>query len=71
MGKYADYKDRIAHLVELRGVYDGWSIAVLTDGTQVNRWENDEGTGAKPGYERRYDAAQKAIAASSSTGGEL
>ena len=26
-------------LIELRNVYDGWSVARLPDGTLVNRWE--------------------------------
>ena len=39
--------DEIDHLVELRGVYDGWSVAVMKDGTKINRWANE------PGYERR------------------
>lgn len=30
--------DSVDHLVEIPGVYDGWSIAVMRDGTQVNRW---------------------------------
>lgn len=28
----------VDHLIELRGVYDGWSVAVMKDGTRVNRW---------------------------------
>ena len=39
----------IAYLIELRGVYDGWSVAVMTDGTRVNRW-----AGVK-GYEHRAE----------------
>lgn len=57
--KYDDYKDRIDHLHEIRGVYDGWSVAVLNDGTMVNRWANDAGDGPEPGYERRYAATQE------------
>jgi hypothetical protein len=26
-------------LIEIRGVYDGWSCAKLPDGSYVNRWE--------------------------------
>ena len=36
---------KIDHLIELRGVYDGWSIAVYADGTIKNRWANDAGDG--------------------------
>lgn len=61
MPTYADYEDRIAMLVEILGLYDGWSIAVLTDGTLVNRWANDDGTAAAEGYERRYAATEKYI----------
>lgn len=25
--------------IEVRGIYDGWSVAKLRDGTLVNRWE--------------------------------
>lgn len=28
----------VAYRVEIRGIYDVWSIAVLRDGTLVNRW---------------------------------
>lgn len=33
----------VDHLIELRGVYDGWSVAVMKDGTRVNRWESITG----------------------------
>ena len=39
--------DDTAYLIELRGVYDGWSVRVLKDGTRINRWAGI------PGYERR------------------
>lgn len=29
-------------LIEIRGVYDGWSIAEMKDGTLVNRWDEDD-----------------------------
>lgn len=29
-------------LIEIRGVYDGWSVKKLADGTLVNRWEPDD-----------------------------
>lgn len=31
----------VAHVIELRGVYDGWSVAVLADGTYHNRWRGE------------------------------
>lgn len=37
-------ESQIAHLIELRGVYDGWSVAVLKDGRRVNRWAGTEYT---------------------------
>lgn len=30
--------DDYAYLIEIRGIYDGWSIGVKHDGTWVNRW---------------------------------
>ena len=51
----------IDRLIELRGVYDGWSIAVMKDGSLVNRWTDDDGSPAK-GYERRWAATEEAIA---------
>lgn len=53
--------DEIDHVIELRGVYDGWSIAVLKDGRMLNRWANDAGDGPEPGYERRYELTKKAM----------
>lgn len=50
-----------ALLIEIRGVYDGWSISVSPDGTLRNRWANDEGTGPEPGYERRYSETEAYI----------
>ncbi|AYG02384.1 hypothetical protein [Gryllotalpicola protaetiae] len=54
--------ETIAHLIELPGVYDGWSVAVLKDGTYVNRWAYEDDP-ARPleGYERRYRATQECI----------
>lgn len=52
--------DRIAHLIELRGVYDGWSIAVLEDGSLINRWAGPAAAGL-PGNERRFEATEEAI----------
>jgi hypothetical protein len=61
MSKRGD-SPQIDHLIELRGVYDGWSIAVMADGTYENRWANKAGDGPAPGYERRWRAAEDAIA---------
>ncbi|TWI04853.1 hypothetical protein IP90_00993 [Luteimonas cucumeris] len=36
-------------LIEIRGIYDGWSVAKLPDGTLVNRWPEDD---------RRYASTQ-------------
>lgn len=46
----------VQHLIELRGVHDGWSVAVLEDGTLVNRWSGIEG------YERRAGVVDAFIA---------
>ena len=51
----------IAYTIELRGVYDGWSIAVLHDGSLVNRWAEPDGT-PRAGYERRFKATEDALA---------
>ena len=45
-----------AYLIEIRGVYDGWSVGVLPDGTWVNRW---------PEGDYRYAATQAYIEAHS------
>lgn len=31
----------IDYVIELRGVYDGWSVAVMKDGSRVNRWAGE------------------------------
>lgn len=59
--KYSEYEKDIDHLIEFPRIYDGWSVAVLHDGTMVNRWANDDDTGPQIGYERRYAAVQKFI----------
>ena len=46
-----DYPDD-AVLIEIRGVYDGWSVALLPDGRYINRWEEGD---------RRYTATQEWI----------
>lgn len=43
--------ENIDHVIEIRGVYDGWSVAVLTDGTWVNRWAEGEWAGSRRDYE--------------------
>ena len=45
----------VEHTIELPHIYDGWSIAVLKDGTMVNRWEGQEG------YEHRARLTQDHI----------
>jgi hypothetical protein len=39
-------------LIEIRGIYDGWSIAHLPTGEYVNRW---------PDGDRRHEPTQRAI----------
>lgn len=34
--------DDVVMLIEIRGVYDGWSAAILADGRIVNRWNKDD-----------------------------
>lgn len=29
-------------LIEIRGIYDGWSVAKLPDGSLVNRWHPND-----------------------------
>lgn len=49
-------------LIEIHGVYDGWSILKLKDGRMINRWADPEDP-SRPmvGYERRFRATQDAI----------
>ena len=28
----------VEHYIEIRGIYDGWSVAKMKDGSYVNRW---------------------------------
>ena len=51
----------VVHLIEIPGVYDGWSVAVLADGRYWNRWGNDAQDGPEPGYESRYAKTQEHI----------
>ena len=44
------------HLIEIRGVHDGWSVKVMTDGRLFNRWASlnmDD-----PLIKRRYDLTE-------------
>lgn len=34
--------DDVAMLIEIRGIYDGWSVAKMKDGTYRNRWPEDD-----------------------------
>lgn len=38
--------------IEIRGIYDGWSVAKLPNGELVNRWSKDD---------RRHDSTQRWI----------
>lgn len=40
MSDYAP--EEVEHLIEIRGVYDGWSVARLKDGRMVNRWPPED-----------------------------
>lgn len=53
---------KVDHLIELRGVYDGWSVAVLEDGTHVNRWADI------PGYEHRAEVVDAFLRGEESNG---
>ena len=55
-------KPDVDYLVEVRGVYDGWSIAVMKDGSYVNRWEDPDNPGcAVPGFESRFEKIRAAL----------
>lgn len=45
-------RSEVALLIELRGVYDGWSIAKMKDGRLINRWDEND---------YRFAATEKAI----------
>lgn len=34
--------DEVVLLIEIRGIYDGWSVAKMKDGRLVNRWPEDD-----------------------------
>lgn len=44
--------DGVEVFIEIRGIYDGWSVAKMKDGTLVNRW---------PGDDRRHKPTQNWI----------
>lgn len=50
----------IESYIEIRGIYDGWSVAKMKDGRMLNRW---------PLYDRRHKPTQAWIAALSSVQG--
>jgi hypothetical protein len=54
--------DNVDYYIEYDEIYDGWSVAVMKDGTRVNRWEDPENPGhAIPGCEPRFEATRKAL----------
>ena len=34
--------DDFVYVIEIQGLYDGWSIGVTQDGEYVNRWPKDD-----------------------------
>ena len=34
--------EEIDHYIEIRGIYDGWSVAKMKDGRLLNRWPPDD-----------------------------
>lgn len=34
--------DEVDYLIEVRGIYDGWSVARMKDGTLINRWAPED-----------------------------
>ena len=44
----------VEYYIEIRGIYDGWSVAVMKDGRMLNRW---------PPSDRRHKPTQAWIAA--------
>lgn len=42
MGDRGFLPEDVDHYVEIRGVYDGWSVAVMKDGRTLNRWPPDD-----------------------------
>ena len=56
MSNLNDYK----YVIEVRGIYDGWSIGVTRDNEYVNRWDKDD---------YRYLATEEVIENLKSNGG--
>ena len=46
--------DEVAMTIEVRGIFDGWSVAQMKDGRLLNRWPPDD---------RRHQPTQEWIAA--------
>ncbi|WP_440711820.1 hypothetical protein [Herbiconiux sp. YIM B11900] len=54
----------VDYTIEIPGVYDGWSIAVIAAPVYayVNRWASDDDPLVpEPGYERRFAATEEYI----------
>ena len=56
MSNLDDYK----YIIEIRSIYDGWSIGVTYDNEYVNRWDKDD---------YRYLATEEVIENLKSNGG--
>ena len=48
------FMDEVAITIEVRGIFDGWSVAQMKDGRLLNRWPPDD---------RRHKPTQDWIAA--------
>ena len=48
------FMDEVAMTIEVRGIFDGWSVALMRDGRLLNRWPPDD---------RRHQPTQEWIAA--------
>lgn len=47
---------KIAGYIELRHIYDGWSVGLTEDGSLVNRWEDRQDE-----FPERFEATQEWI----------
>ena len=36
------FMDEVAMTIEVRGIFDGWSVAQMKDGRLLNRWPPDD-----------------------------
>lgn len=34
--------ENVDHVIQLQGVYDGWSVEIFRDGTARNRWPSED-----------------------------